>query len=628
MPARPDDSRPPDELAELVAARFAALGDPTRVRLLDALRHRGEMSVGELATEAGAGYANAAKHLWLLHRERILSPQGRVEGSLPDLAKSYRFWLSLEIGRAVESEGLGADLGHPRAAVDAPVGFADLGAGRTVAPSGRLGSRARREDSGMLTRAQIAEIHDRYRVTPREWLEFDNCYEGEGQAIFSSNPGTIRGPMSVVYREDGTAERFEMTVQELLAEQHPGMTADNVYFFVHGEPIPREPYSFSFGGFHNRCVDVRLEGRNFDMRAGDPIASADGPKIIFRPIRASVQFRCQAAPRYWVAPLLNFVSDFVVSTTELHRHVLRTRETAPFHPEVGEARVYHEQAYREANAVIPFACEHETAFIEPLLDYEERSAKVDAGETLVTAVMVGRVPSRFDATERDEWFPSDLLTLLGLATGRGVGVPFVELRGPSGELVRRMHEEIGSPSTRRRTRLIDEAFDRSTGALLSAFLSSEHRDAPWLRVALRHLLRAFTGDMTVEDRLGHLFRTIEGLAGGLALNRSRPLELTEATGHRVAQALGDCIARLEAASTGATQADQERIRGVTNRIKEVQANSPSFRTQLLELLVHARLADAPWLREFRFRTKISGGRTAWSSAAADYRNRIFHEGFI
>jgi DNA-binding transcriptional ArsR family regulator len=79
VPAHPDNPRLSDEVIELVAARLAALGDPTRVRLLDALRRRGELSVGELAAEAGAGYANAAKHLSLLHRERILSR--RKEGS-------------------------------------------------------------------------------------------------------------------------------------------------------------------------------------------------------------------------------------------------------------------------------------------------------------------------------------------------------------------------------------------------------------------------------------------------------------------------------------------------------------------------------------------------------------------
>lgn len=73
MPVHPDDPPLSEELIELVAARLAALSEPTRVRLLDALRRRGEASPGQLADEARTGYANAAKHLSLLHRERILA---------------------------------------------------------------------------------------------------------------------------------------------------------------------------------------------------------------------------------------------------------------------------------------------------------------------------------------------------------------------------------------------------------------------------------------------------------------------------------------------------------------------------------------------------------------------------
>ena len=72
MPPGPQERPLPDEFFELIARRFAALGDPTRVRLLDALRRRGEASVGELADELGAGYANVAKHLTLLHQRGIL----------------------------------------------------------------------------------------------------------------------------------------------------------------------------------------------------------------------------------------------------------------------------------------------------------------------------------------------------------------------------------------------------------------------------------------------------------------------------------------------------------------------------------------------------------------------------
>jgi DNA-binding transcriptional ArsR family regulator len=61
-----------EDLAALIASRFAALGEPTRVRILDVLRRQGEASVSEVAEQLAAGYANIAKHLTLLQRERIV----------------------------------------------------------------------------------------------------------------------------------------------------------------------------------------------------------------------------------------------------------------------------------------------------------------------------------------------------------------------------------------------------------------------------------------------------------------------------------------------------------------------------------------------------------------------------
>jgi DNA-binding transcriptional ArsR family regulator len=60
------------EFAELVARRFAALSDPMRLRLVDALRTRGEASVQELADALGAGHANVSKHLGVLHAQRVV----------------------------------------------------------------------------------------------------------------------------------------------------------------------------------------------------------------------------------------------------------------------------------------------------------------------------------------------------------------------------------------------------------------------------------------------------------------------------------------------------------------------------------------------------------------------------
>ena len=55
----------PEDLADLIARRFRAIGEPMRVRLLDRLRD-GEASVNELALHLSASQQNVSKHLALL----------------------------------------------------------------------------------------------------------------------------------------------------------------------------------------------------------------------------------------------------------------------------------------------------------------------------------------------------------------------------------------------------------------------------------------------------------------------------------------------------------------------------------------------------------------------------------
>ena len=68
----------PDDLAELIARRFRAMGDPLRVRLLDSLRE-GEASVGELADTVGGSVQNVSKHLRVLADAGVLAR--RKEGT-------------------------------------------------------------------------------------------------------------------------------------------------------------------------------------------------------------------------------------------------------------------------------------------------------------------------------------------------------------------------------------------------------------------------------------------------------------------------------------------------------------------------------------------------------------------
>ena len=55
----------PEDLAELIARRFRALGEPLRVRILDLLLEQ-ELSVTALAEQLDAGQQNVSKHLAVL----------------------------------------------------------------------------------------------------------------------------------------------------------------------------------------------------------------------------------------------------------------------------------------------------------------------------------------------------------------------------------------------------------------------------------------------------------------------------------------------------------------------------------------------------------------------------------
>lgn len=62
----------PDDLVELIAERFRALGEPTRIKLLDRLRE-GEASVLELTGLIGSTSQNVSRHLNLLQQAGIVA---------------------------------------------------------------------------------------------------------------------------------------------------------------------------------------------------------------------------------------------------------------------------------------------------------------------------------------------------------------------------------------------------------------------------------------------------------------------------------------------------------------------------------------------------------------------------
>lgn len=62
----------PDPLVDLLANRLRAIGDPTRIRMLDRLRH-GPASVQELVDAAGTSQQNVSKHMTRLMEPRFVA---------------------------------------------------------------------------------------------------------------------------------------------------------------------------------------------------------------------------------------------------------------------------------------------------------------------------------------------------------------------------------------------------------------------------------------------------------------------------------------------------------------------------------------------------------------------------
>jgi DNA-binding transcriptional ArsR family regulator len=76
----------PDPLVELIAQRFRVIGEPTRIRVLDALRD-GPLTINELTEVLGASQQNISKHVGVLGQAGIVAREkdgNRVRCSIAD----------------------------------------------------------------------------------------------------------------------------------------------------------------------------------------------------------------------------------------------------------------------------------------------------------------------------------------------------------------------------------------------------------------------------------------------------------------------------------------------------------------------------------------------------------------
>lgn len=89
--------------AELIARRFRALSDPTRLRILDQLRNRGEASVGQLTESLGSSQQNVSKHLAALSDEGFIARRKEGTSSIYSISDPAVLELCDQVCAGVES---------------------------------------------------------------------------------------------------------------------------------------------------------------------------------------------------------------------------------------------------------------------------------------------------------------------------------------------------------------------------------------------------------------------------------------------------------------------------------------------------------------------------------------------
>src|SRR4051794_29744609 len=92
------------DAAELIARRFHALADPTRLRILDLLRRRDEASVGEIAAAMGGSQQNVSKHLGALHAEGFVARRKRGTSALYRIADPGVHQICDGVSAGIESQ--------------------------------------------------------------------------------------------------------------------------------------------------------------------------------------------------------------------------------------------------------------------------------------------------------------------------------------------------------------------------------------------------------------------------------------------------------------------------------------------------------------------------------------------
>jgi len=442
------------------------------------------------------------------------------------------------------------------------------------------------------------------------WFEKSHEYVGEGRAEFSNPKIILEGPVRIQQNEYGELD-IQMDYRNVRGDVNPNIL----------ELINRDVNTSEYRQileFVNKIKDNKCTKLEVITQSG--VFSSIGidikhyiPNHLNSILNISIltsEFEVKdKKAKYWVIPLYNFVTHFYKYPKEW-THPLSINK-------------------KHIGILFKFNCN--SCFIEPLDDYDERKEQLINFQSpkKLTALMVGELRSNsIDFEHMDRQVPVDFLELLGLATGTEIGSPWIEFRTAEGELVKRIHAEYNNPIYSKGHTAIDEYWNHGIDTLLTRSQSLLHLGHSYMIATLKHLVRAGSQNLTIDEKMTHLFQALDCLCETFDLKTQHLNQrLNTSQQRQIKDILKNARQNIIAISSAAINNEQSQAIGeIANRTSSNPVGTArDFGLCLNDLLKLFDFADITIIEEY-YQTSKNG--TSWIRYISHCRGVEIHKGYL
>jgi hypothetical protein len=290
--------------------------------------------------------------------------------------------------------------------------------------------------------------------------------------------------------------------------------------------------------------------------------------------------------------------------------------------------------------ILAFRYAGSLAFVEHLPEFDSAKERLKGRQSTneVTSLMVGRIPPgvALSAEEVREWFPTELLDALTLASGSRIGLGIVELRAENRTLYGRVHIAFADG----RYMSGHEAISRyqstgpnsGTGPFLDRVLQSNTEAKRRFRLISAAIDLAQEALGIPDLAFALIVRALDGLANDLNLTRSNlsdelPPDMAERVREILAEAFASVRGLAPVGDTSETARSRTVLARIADRARSADSTEDKFSLSLGRVLANYGLEDESAMGMFYAKHPRKDGFT-WGQALDRYRAGTIHYGHI